>query len=180
MIRFPLSPVLAAGALAAAPALAQDAPPSLSMAALAAAGPATVSTRVLEAAALAFGDDAASEPEPSLAPGGGVAEAVRALAAAQGGLRPAAEAFAADFAVAAAGPAPAERAAPHPAPAADEGLAAAGGFDLGPRLRLDFESGLSYAFSASLTGVIGYGDVSTDEGADISLDGPSLGFTFRF
>ncbi len=80
----------------------------------------------------------------------------------------------------AASPAPPGRTAPRPAPAADDGLAASGGFDLGPRLRLDFESGLHYAFSANLTGVIGYGDVSDDEGEGLSLDGPSLGFTFRF
>lgn len=182
MTRFPLIATLVAGTLAGAAASAQEAPPFPLLAAL--TGPA-VSTRALDppelAAAtrrppLAFEDAA---PEPSLAPRAAASDAIPALAAAQGGWRSGHGGFSAEFALAAAGPATA-RPAPPPEPAADDGLAASGGFDLGPRLRLDFESGLHYAFSANLTGVIGYGDVSDDEGEGLSLDGPSLGFTFRF
>jgi hypothetical protein len=185
MTRFPLSAILVAGTLAGTAASAQDALPSPLVAGL--AGPAAVSTRALDAvllaaagrrSSLAFGDAAA--PEPSLAPRGMASEAILALAAAQGGPRPAGQDFAADFEVATGSPAPTERTAPRQAPAADDGLAASGGFDLGPRLRLDFESGLHYTFSANLTGVIGYGDVAGGDGGGLSLDGPSLGFTFRF
>jgi hypothetical protein len=174
MTRFPLSATLVAGTLAGAAASAQDALPFPLLAAL--AGPAAVSTRAADAAPrrprLGFGDAA---PKPSLALRAAPSEAIHALAATQGGPRPAGRDFAADFAVAANGPAT-ER--PAPPEAGADGLAASGGFDLGPRLRLDFEGGLRYAFSANLTGVIGYGDVAEGEGA--GLDGPSLGFTFRF
>jgi hypothetical protein len=183
MTRFPLSATLVAGTLAGAAASAQDALPLPILAAL--AGPA-VSTRTLDAAAdaaaarrhpLAFGGAAA--PEPSLAPPATAPDAIHALAAVQSGLRSEPGYFSAEFALAADGRTTA-RPAPPPEPAADDGLAASGGFDLGPRLRLDFESGLHYAFSANLTGVIGYGDLAEGEGGGLSLDGPSLGFTFRF
>jgi hypothetical protein len=64
----------------------------------------------------------------------------------------------------------------------DGGLAGAGGFEIGGKLTFEFESGLNYAFSDRLTGLVGYGSLTEDDdsGTGLDLGGPVVGLTFQF
>ena len=64
----------------------------------------------------------------------------------------------------------------------DGGLAGAGGFEIGGKLSFEFESGLNYAFSDRLTGLVGYGSLTEDDnsGTGLDLGGPVVGLTFQF
>ncbi len=207
MTRFSLSPLTVLGVLAASSACAQEWPAmpllaSLSPPASDAPALASMSTRDGGATQAALAETRARRERLAYGPSGPGATAsadqlptlrfasemapVRtlwaALAGARGGLRslPPAATFSA------AKPTRSDVIFTKPnAPAAksvgEDGLAASGGLELGSRLTWVFESGFRYDFSENLTGMLGYGDVSTDGGEiHASLDGPSLGFTFRF